>query len=389
MKVLFVHFGDDWIAGSEVALLEMLRAFPGVGVIPTVWCNTPSMLKAVQALGVPAHLDDLTYFLDHASPKWSPRAYLRMVRKGVRLIAETGADLVHCNGAAPAQWIRPACWRAGVPMLVNLHSPYLRRSRYVLGMHLADRVVAVASAIAAPLIADGMNPGRISVVYNGFDGEALLSGAATGLRDQLGIPADAVVGAIVGSLIHRKGHDVLFAAMRGLDRLSRPFHLLVVGDGPEEVSIRAMADGLPVHFLGRRSDVGPLLRDNVDFLVSPSRQEAFGRVIIEAAFAGLPAIGSRVDGVPEAISDGVTGLLTPPEDPEALAAAIERFVEDRALRMTMGRAAQARAGAEFSIEHCVQNMEAAYTDMLQHRHSKFFGWFAPYWNLICAHPFQL
>lgn len=382
MKVLFVHYGDDRIAGSEVALLEMLRAFPSVGVEPTVWCNAPSMLAAVKALGVPAQIDQLAFYLDYGSPAVSPRRYYAMVRKAVSLIAETGAELVHCNSAAPAQWMRLACWRTKVPMLVNLHGPYLRRSRYVLGLHFADRLVTVSAAIAAPLLADGVDPDRIGVVYNGFDEAALLRGEARGLRAQLGIPADAVVGAIVGTLLHLKGHDLLFEAMRQLPELSHPFHLLVIGDGPEESNLRMLARNLPVHFLGRRDDVAPILRDAADFLVAPSRKEGFGRVVIEAALAGRPTIGARVDGLPEAISEGVTGLLAPRESPVALAEAIARFVEHPALRRAMGDAAQVRARAEFSLARGVQQMLAEYHTMLAHHRLRRPGRFGPFRTLI-------
>src|SRR6202012_5790985 len=88
-------------------------------------------------------------------------AYLKLARRAQSLIAETGAEIVHCNSAAPAQWMALACRRTHTPWLINMHSPYPKRSRYVLGMHLADEVVAVAAAIATPLLADGMARERI------------------------------------------------------------------------------------------------------------------------------------------------------------------------------------------------------------------------------------
>jgi glycosyltransferase involved in cell wall biosynthesis len=365
IKVLCVHYGEDWIAGSEIALLEMMRWFPTAGVQPALWCNARAMLEAAAELGVEARRDDLEHFLDYASPRFSPGAYLRQVRLAGRIIAETGADLVHCNSAAPAQWMRWACWRAGVPMVVNLHAPYLRRSRYVLGVHAADRIVAVAEAVAAPLLADGMPPARVSVVPNGFDFEQVLKGQALGLREALGIPDTAVIGAIAGSLILRKGHDILFEAMRRLDLPATQFQLLVVGDGPERAAYEALAAGLPVHFLGHRSDLGAVLRDASDFLIAPSRQEAFGRVIIEAAAAGKPSIGANVDGIPEAIVDGETGLLFDPQSPEALGRAMIGLIRAPEQRLRLGTAARERAQAEFSITACVARMRAEYDFALQ------------------------
>jgi L-malate glycosyltransferase len=386
--VLFVHFGDDWIAGSEIALLELIEALAGKNVRPFLWCNSEAMRREASARGVPVRRDDLTHYLDYGSPGFSAVGFQRQLRGGLGLLGEAAADLVHCNGAAPAQWMRWPAWRRRTPMLVNLHSPYLKRSRYALGVHLADQVVAVTHAVAAPLLADGMPPGRVGVVYNGFDEATLLRGEARGLRHELGIPDDAVVAAIAGSLIVRKGHDVLFAAMRQLGELPLPFRLLVLGDGPERGALEAAAQDLPVSFLGRRNDIGPILRDSVDLLVAPSRQEAFGRVILEAAFAGKPAIGTRVDGIPEAIDDGQTGVLVPSESPLELARAIAAMARDVGGRRTMGLAARARARERFTLEASSDAMLAQYRVALG-RSDRSLGAalrgdrMLPYWNAIC------
>jgi glycosyltransferase involved in cell wall biosynthesis len=226
-----------------------------------------------------------------------------------------------------------------------------------------------------------MEAGRVAVVYNGFDARTFLQGDARGLRAELGIPADAVVGIVAGSLIRRKGQDILFQAMRS--GKVRPFPLLVAGDGPERPAYEKEAAGLPIHFIGHRSDLGAVLRDAADFLVAPSRQEAFGRVIIEAGFAGIPAVGTRVEGIPEAIQDGVTGLLAPPEAPDALGAAIERLLDDEPLRRKMGLAGKANAG-KFSIERCAAAMLTQYHETIRRYGGdrERFRRFQPYWNLV-------
>jgi glycosyltransferase involved in cell wall biosynthesis len=389
MNVLFVHYGDDWIAGSEVALLELMRELVRKGITPFLWCNAPSMQRAAEESGIPVRRDDFAYYFDYSSPRFSPAAYLRLVKKASALITATGADIVHCNSAAPAQWMSLACWRRNVPWLINMHSPYLLRSRYVLGMHLADEVVAVAAAITRPLLADGMEPARVTVVHNGFDEATLLQGEAMALRTQLQIPANAVVGAIAGSLIRRKGHDILFAAMRQIPSDALPFHLLVIGDGPQRRELETLAAGLPVHFLGHRADLGAILRDATDFLVAPSRQEAFGRVILEAAFAGRPAIGANVDGIPEAILDQVTGILVPPESPVALAEAMMRFIAGAAMRERTGLAAQQRAHADFTIAKSADGMVRRYREIRDRRRQRpghFMRRLRPYGNLLRKKP---
>jgi hypothetical protein len=347
MRVLFVHYGGPKLAGSEIALLELLGGLRRKGIVPLLWCNALVMEQAAREMDIPVWRDEFTHYLDYSSPPFSLSGYRRLVKKGMARIAESGAEIVVCNSAAPAQWMSLACRRKAVPWLIYMHSRYLKRSRYVLGMHLADAIVAVTAAIAKPLLIDGMAPDRISVIHNGFDEAKLLQGRAENLRAELSIPPDSVVGAMAGSLLRLKGHDILFEAMR---LLPEPPPILVIGDGPERKTLETLAAGLPVHFLGHRAELGAILRDAADFLVAPSRQEAFGRVIIEAAFAGIPAIGADIEGIPEAISDDVTGLLVPPESPKALAGAISHLIADQNLRTRLGQAARQRAKAQFSIE---------------------------------------
>jgi hypothetical protein len=314
------------------------------------------MEQAAREMDIPVWRDEFTHYLDYSSPPFSLSGYRQLVKKGMARIAETGAEIVVCNSAAPAQWMSLACRRKAVPWLIYMHSRYLKRSRYVLGMHLADEIVAVTSAIAKPLLIDGMEPDRISVIHNGFDEIKFLQGRAENLRTELSIPPDRVVGAMAGSLLRLKGHDILFEAMR---LMPEPPPILVIGDGPERKTLETLAAGLPVHFLGHRAELGAILRDAADFLVAPSRQEAFGRVIIEAAFAGIPTIGADIEGIPEAISDDVTGLLVPPESPKALASAISRLIADPDLRERLGQAARQRAKAQFSIEKVATDMAEA------------------------------
>jgi L-malate glycosyltransferase len=389
MKILYVHYGEDWIAGSEVSLLETIAEVQRRGHEPVLWCNAPSLKRAACPLGIPIYTDAFEFYFDYSSPPFRLSAYLRLVAHAVDLVKENGIQIVHCNGGAPTQWMRPATWYMKKPLLVQIHSPYLRRSRYVLGLHLADCVAGVSRAVTAPLRDDGMAVERITVIPNGFDETKLLRGDRSNLRSMLAIPDDAALGAIVGSLIHRKGHDILFDAIANRRPGKPSLHVLVIGDGPERARLERLAEGLPVHFLGHCNDVGAVLRDAVDFLICPSRSEAFGRVIIEASLAGRPAIGSRIDGIPEAIVDGVTGLLIPPQSPSALATALGTLAADHSLRQRMGVAAHERAQTLFTLEGCVDKLLAHYQRLLAAQHHGFLSILTglqPYLNLMRPKP---
>ena len=120
-----------------------------------------------------------------------------------------------------------------------------------------------------------------------------------------------------------------------------------------------------------------------------SRGDAFGLVLAEAGYFGLPAVSTRVGGIPEVVEDGVTGLLTPPDDPAALAAAISRLQGAPRLRRQLGDAARARVEARFSVDRMAREFEAAYVELASMPAGQL-GWVsllrrsAPYVRLLTA-----
>jgi glycosyltransferase involved in cell wall biosynthesis len=185
------------------------------------------------------------------------------------------------------------------------------------------------------------------------------------LGDSLGLdPAVPVVG-YFGRLERGKGVDVLVdAAARLHDKLPATAFLFV-GEGPlrETLTARAAAAGLPARFAGQRDDVAALLRWCA-VVVLPSRQEAFGRILIEAMAVGVPVVATAVGGIPEVCVDGVTGLLVPPEDPDALAVAIALTLTDQAATAARVAAATADVHARFALAAHAARVEAVYAQVL-------------------------
>jgi len=256
-----------------------------------------------------------------------------------------------------------------LPLLTHLLAPYNRRERVTLGVHFATRSVGVTRGCIEGLLEDGIPPARASTVYCGVDLSTWQGHDERGLRARLGIAPDDIVIAQAGSLIHRKGHDVLLRAFADLKRLRPKCRLLIIGDGPDRPGIEALCRELnlesAVHFLGFIAPPpGVIFRDATDIAVSPSRAEGFGLTVIEAGAAGRPVVATETTGMTEILTDEETGLIIPIENPERLTQALLRLVDDPALRRRFGEALHQVVQDRFLVTSYVRNLESAYDDLL-------------------------
>ncbi|WP_131728308.1 glycosyltransferase family 4 protein, partial [Achromobacter xylosoxidans] len=193
------------------------------------------------------------------------------------------------------------------------------------------------------------------------------------LREELGLAADDVVVGCVAVMRATKGHKDLIDAIAPLMAARPKLHLVFVGGGSPVfeqtqayVAERGLADR--IHLMGMRRDV-PNLLAGCDLFALATQQEASGTVYVEAQASGLPVIGTDVGGVSEMFRDGETGILVPPKDPAALTAALERLVDDAALRHRMGEAGRKMVWEEgvFSPARLAETTEAVYTRWLAER----------------------
>lgn len=255
---------------------------------------------------------------------------------------------------------------SGVPRVVTRRMDYrLRGGWYTrrLYNHGVQAVIAISEGVRAMLIASGVEPARIHVVPSGVEPDRFAPppNARAAARARYGIADTAWLAVAVGALEERKGHGVLLDALAML-RDPR-LRVLCAGDGSlrDALPARAAALGLAdrVRFLGPVGDVAALLAA-ADALVMPSHHEGLGVAALEAMAAGLPIVASRVGGLPEAVVDGETGLLVPPGDAAALAAALARLAADSALAHVLGRAGRARVEARFSMRAMAEGTLAVY-----------------------------
>lgn len=261
------------------------------------------------------------------------------------------------------------------------HSLMGKRPRVVRTRHLAlpitsrftyatlpDQVVTVSQYVADYLASAGVPPVQLTTVHTGIDLSRYVSDPAGGsLRQELGLPADALLVGTVAILRRKKGHAELLEAIPDILKACPQAHFVFAGNGPQEDNLKARIAALQlqdrVHLLGLRRDVVNVLQ-SLDVFVLPTHQEALGTAFIEAAAMGLPAVGTAVDGVPEIVRDGETGLLVPAQHSAPLAEAVTRLLTDTALRQQMGITAKARVGVQFSRQAMANGMVAVYRRLL-------------------------
>jgi glycosyltransferase involved in cell wall biosynthesis len=230
---------------------------------------------------------------------------------------------------------------------------------------LANRVIAVSNAVRDHLSAQGMPADRIDVVYNGIDPDRYrLTMAREEARKRWGLDEEAVVFAVIGHLSAKKGHAVLLDAAARITDRSICYRFLFAGEGSEEERLRRQAHHLQlaerVTFTGFLPDVLPVYAA-ADVIVSSSiAGEGLPRVLLEAGLLGRPVIGTRLSGTPEIVEEGVTGLIVPPGDTAAMAAALQQLALAPEQRHRMGQAAHERIGRLFTVPAMVEGTLASY-----------------------------
>jgi glycosyltransferase involved in cell wall biosynthesis len=248
--------------------------------------------------------------------------------------------------------------RREVRLIVSVHGSDLmprgrRRAHYPASLRLLlDRAdCVIAPSLAYRNAVAGVFPGlagRTVAIHNGVDRAVLAAGGPS--------PVPAPYLLCVAAFHPWKGVDVLLRAFAMLTGDRPALRLVLAGYGPQEGALRAMAAELGIAarvlFTGERTraQVAALLR-GCEALALPSRAETFGLAAAEAMACGKAVVASAVGGVPEVVRDGREGLLVPPDDPPALAAALGRVLDDRALATRLGRAGEAAVRTRFSREH--------------------------------------
>lgn len=366
---------EDWpprLGGIATWSVEVARALAHLGVRVTVLARGPEDALPEAPFDAPYTLvpfggtDWVTFRVWHVW--WAVRRFLRDAAADdeVGLIAvnwHVGRGVAAYAGRVQGRLAIVAHGQE-VQRVVGGRSPWLMRRAF----RRSRAAVAVSRYTADLLTAQGVDPGRVRVVFGGADADRFHPAPPDpDLRTRLGLGAGPVV-LTLSRLAARKGQDTLIRAWPRVMAAHPGAVLLVAGEGPEEAALKALAEQLgvsgAVRFSGpAEAEEVPDLYRQADLYAMISREraevgdvEGFGLTYLEAGATGLPVIGGRSGGVVDAIEEGRSGLLVEPGDPDAAAEAILRLLDRPEEASAMGGEGRARVLESFTWEHTARGL---------------------------------
>lgn len=373
-RILFVteSFG---IGGTEKHLVELLPHLKESGFEVAAFCFTEPGARSseVTAAGIEVHT--LREVGSQSKRALGAPAYMGL--GAARLFG-----LIRRFRPSIAHFFLPGPYVCGAPIAIATRVPVKVMSRRSLadyqrnwpGAAAAERrlhrhmdaITGNASAILAELKdKEGCPPEKLHLIHNGIRVSPNVMPRSEA-REQLGLPGDAFIAAVVANLHPYKGHLDLIAAL-GLiaGELPQPWRVLCAGrdagsqaDVGHAIGVASLIQN--VRLLGERRDVPLLLAASNISILSPIGNEGFSNAILESMAAGLPMVVTDVGGNAEVVVHGQTGLVVPPGDPYSLAAAIVRLAADRLGAAAMGEAGRKRILERFTQNRCVDKYEALY-----------------------------
>lgn len=364
------------VGGTEVQTLSLVRVLLSGGYWVTVCCYyeyDAEMVRKFEANGAKVLL-----------MKYERAAGLWHLAKGlIRLFKEQKPDIVHVQYLAPGLIpILTARLAGGPVILATVHIAgsivYGKKAKILLRIaaFFCTRFICVSrgvekfwfgdSAIFDPLT---VNKGRKHfTVYNAIDTVAIANVLSAvdkhKMKEMLGIAGRPVIG-IVGRLAHQKGHTILLDAMAEVIKEFPTVILMIIGEGPDRQKLEEKATALNINKNILWMGVQPQNKvfefyAIMDIFTMPSLYEGFGLTAAEAMAAGLPVVGSAVDGLCEVIEDGVTGYLVPAGNSQSLSNALIEFLKEPQKAKAIGRNGCKRVENLFSLARFRASMIGLY-----------------------------
>lgn len=305
-----------------------------------------------------------------------------------RYLKRQRIQLIHTHGFYANAFALPPSWLVRTPIRIasirDDGSVWTRSQRAVdrIACRLADCTVVNAETIRRRLLDDGWPGDRVVVIPNGVDTDRFRRRSApSGIRHELGLPADGPIVGVLARLAPCKGLEFFLDAARIVADRFPDVRFLVIGDQEvlgngavraggsyrKELELRAERLGLKdrVVFAGFRLDVPEVLAELAVSVLPSVTGEGLPNSVLESMAAGLPVVATSSGGTSEAVVDGQTGFLVPPRDAAALARAIVPLIAVPALRSHMGAAGRRRIAEHFSLDRMAREMQALYARLIE------------------------
>jgi glycosyltransferase involved in cell wall biosynthesis len=355
VNLLEIYPKGDFYTGAAIQLRDLARGLAARGHRVTV------VTRASERWSVEAADAGFTHAGFFRGPA-DPGGALRLAE----ILRRDRIDVVHAHkGGGRTLTLLARGLRGRPPLVVNrgVSFPMAPVSRWVDGSRVVARIVAVCQAIKDDLVRQGLPAAKIEVVYSGTDTDrfdpAGVDGAA--VRRELGLDAGAPLVTQIG-IREPKGNDDLLRAFAQVHAARPDARLLLVGARPEkraplEMLMRASGLGDAVTIWGYRDDVPEVLAASQVSVDASHEGLGITGTLRESLAMETPVVATRAMGNPELVSHEEHGLLVPPRDPEAMAAAILRLLRDPAWAASLGRAGRLRVVAGFSTRAKVERLE--------------------------------
>lgn len=358
MNTLHVDLGPHWRGGQEQALLLVGGLRERGQNAELVARRSGPLAKRAGKVGIAVHsVGSFASRLDAAF----------LLR---RLLRRQHFHLLHAHDAHGLT----AAWLAGahriVPVVASRRLAYrLTASRWARARYrTATRVVAISRFVADSVVASGIPPERVEIVFDGVSIPALPTGPERGqARQRWGVAEAEILLGCAGYLLPEKGQENLIRAMPEVLREFPSCRLLLAGDGPWrarlEKLVRKLEIGSSVHFAGFVATVSDVY-SALDVFVFPSLAEPLGSSLLTAMAYALPVVAVGKGAVPEVVRDGQNGILAADSNPSAIAGAIIRLLKDTRLAEHIRPAARETIQDRFSVDHMIERTLKLYRGWL-------------------------
>jgi L-malate glycosyltransferase len=358
------------IGGTEKQVVQLLKSLDRESFDVRLAClgEKGPLLSTVRELAIP-------YSEYRISSFWNPKTVRQQLRFALD-IRRSGVQIVHTYGFYTNVFAIPAAKLARTVSIIasirdtGAYLTELQKRVQRIACRMADHVLVNAEAVRQWLIASGYRPDNIHVICNGIQVPPLPPPSTReAIRREFGIPLSAPVVAVHSRLSAVKGIEYLIDAAPEILRRFPETCFLIIGDGifnyMDVLKSYAARKGVSerVIFTGFRLDI-PAVLSAVDVSVSASLSEGLSNSLLESLAASLPVVATRVGGNPEIIEDGVSGILIPVRDHDAISRAVCRLLSNPRIAESMGAKGREKALSRFSASQSVRNTEQFYRRVL-------------------------